>query len=51
MLFDTAKTSEELPILLPDLIVEDTVDQEDEGSLLGIQDQEEDLQHLTVFCE
>lgn len=46
-----AKTSEELPVLLPDLFIEDTVDQEDEGSLLGVQDQEEDLQHFPVISE
>lgn len=48
---DAAKTSEELPVLLHDLIVENAVDQEDEGSLLRVQDQEEDLQDLTVISE
>ncbi len=36
---------------MSDLIIEDTIDQEDEGSLLGVQDQEEDLQHLTTINE
>ncbi len=36
---------------MSDLIIEDTVDQEDEGSLLGVQDQEDDLQHITVISE
>ncbi len=36
---------------MSDLIIEDTVDQEDEGSLLGVQDQEEDLQNLTAISE
>ena len=31
---------------MSDLIIEDTIDQEHEGSLLGVQDQEEDLQLL-----
>ncbi len=36
---------------MSDLIIEDTVDEEDEGSLLGVQDQEEDLQNLTAISE
>ncbi len=36
---------------MSDLIIEDTVDQEDEGSLLRVQDQEEDLQNLTAINE
>ncbi len=36
---------------MSDFIIEDTVDQEDEGSLLGVQDQEEDLQNLTAITE
>jgi len=36
---------------MSDLIIEDTIDQEDEGSLLGVQDQEEDLQNLTAISE
>ncbi len=36
---------------MSDLIIEDTVNQEDEGSLLGAQDQEEDLQNLTAINE
>jgi len=37
--------------VISDLIIEDTIDQEDEGSLLGVQDQEEDLQLLPVTSE
>ena len=36
---------------MSDLIIEDTIDQEDEGSLLGVQDQEEDLQLLPAISE
>jgi len=36
---------------MSDLIIEDTIDQEDEGSLLGVQDQEEDLQLLPAVSE
>ncbi len=36
---------------MSDLIIEDTVDEEDEGSLLGVQDQEDDLQHITASNE
>ncbi len=36
---------------MSDLIIEDTVDQEDEGSLLRVQDQEDDLQNLTAINE
>ncbi|KAI4872072.1 hypothetical protein NFI96_030028, partial [Prochilodus magdalenae] len=36
---------------MTDLMVKDTVDQEDEGALLGVQEQEENLQDLTVLCE
>ncbi len=37
--------------VMSDLIIEETVDQEDEGSLLRVQDQEEDLQNLTAISE
>ncbi len=33
------------------LIIKDTIDQEDEGSLLGVQYQEQDFQNLTAISE